>query len=48
MNKFKVAVLLSKLIKINKMQIIEEDENVAELTIMVDKKKYTISVRDAE
>jgi len=48
MNKFNVAILLAKLIKLNAMQVIEEDENAAEFTIMIDKKKFTISVRDAE
>ena len=48
MNKFYVAVLLAKLIELQGNKIIEEDENAAEFTIMIDKKKYTISVRDAE
>lgn len=45
MDKFHVAALLAKLIKAQ-IQIIEEDPDSAEFTIMVDKKKFTVSVRE--
>lgn len=47
MNKFEVAELLAELATIDPtLKVIEEDIDSAEFTVELDKKKFTISVRE--
>lgn len=47
MNKFEVAKLLAELATIDPtLKVIELDPDSAEFTIMIDKKMFTVSVRE--